>query len=202
MVWVSFLAAMTITIGVLSIDRREARGGFLAANITEVPAAAIDAERDPLFSLDAPLDTQRWTGIVVHHLGKLAGDAESVHRLHLSHGLQGLGYHFVIGNGNGLGDGVIHVGYRWNQQQPGAHVAGPAGDSHNLHSIGICLVGNGDRRSFTDKQIEQLNRLVQRLQRQLNIPAHNVRLNRDLVAGTDNPGRFFPAGRFREQLLD
>src|SRR5207249_11104331 len=111
--------------------------GFLLTNLETVgekPTAA----GDPIFQLKSPLDRQRWTGIVIHHLGEPAGDADSVTRKHLSYGYKGLGYHFLIGNGNGLGDGVVHVGYRWNEQLPGAHVLGPAGTAHNQHSIGIC----------------------------------------------------------------
>ena len=104
-------------------------------------------ESDPVFVLDQSLDRTRWTGIVIHHLGQPFGTAESVHRMHLGWGYQGLGYHFLIGNGNGLADGEVHVGYRWNQQLPGAHVVGPDATKLNEHTIGICLVGNGHSQS-------------------------------------------------------
>jgi hypothetical protein len=202
---VSFLAAITIVTGLLAMGDRGQRSGFLAAaNTVLIPTAAAAADTDPIFDTAAPLDRQRWTGIVIHHSGQPAGDIESLTRLHESYGYSaGLGYHFVIGNGNGLGDGVIHVGNRWNQQLPGAHTAGPTGAAHNQHSIGICLIGNGDRRPFTPQQMAQLVSLVRRLQRELDIPAQRVWLHREIAPGlTDSPGRLFAAGEMREQLAN
>ena len=113
-----------------------------------------------------------------------------------------MGYHFLIGNGNGLGDGVTHVGDRWVNQQPGAHCVGPDGDYHNQRSIGIALIGNGNRRPFTDRQITELIRLVQQLQRELNLPASAVQLHRDVARDlTSSPGEFFPVGQFEQRLL-
>lgn len=193
---------MTLVTGLLALSRDSEPGGFLAASVATFGAGDADSGLNPIFITDAPLGHRRWTGIVIHHLGEPAGDAESVHRLHQSYGFQGLGYHFLIGNGNGLGDGVIHVGYRWNDQLPGAHTMGDAGTHHNQRSIGICLIGNGDRRSFSDRQIRQLVMLVRALQREFDIPAGHVHLHRELAGQTSSPGRRFPAAQFREQLLN
>ena len=185
----------------VAVQNGPAQTGFL---LTSVDTVGQQNTSDPIFQIAQPLDRHRWTGIVVHHLGEPAGDADSINRQHVSLGYQGLGYHFLIGNGNGLGDGVVHVGYRWNQQQPGAHVPGKTNLAahHNQHSIGICLVGNGDRRGFTDRQLAQLQTLIHRLQTELDIPSDNVLLHRDLVQQATSPGKFFPAAQFREQLLD
>ena len=200
-VWASFLAAMTGVTGLLALqDVGGAGPGPLAA--ASIGMLGDRPAEDPVFRIDAALDKERWTGIVIHDSGEPAGEPDSLHRLHISRGLQGLGYHFVIGNGNGLGDGVIHVGYRWNQQLPGAHVPGEAGEHHNRHSIAICLIGNGDRRPFTDAQMAQLVGLVQRLQQRLGIPADRVQLQSDLVPGVSSPGRFFSSALLSEQLLD
>lgn len=200
-VWTVFIGAMAAVTGLLALNDAQAPAGFL---LTSVDVVGAKPGGESIFTLDQPLDRQRWTGIVIHHLGEPAGDAESIHRQHLSMGYQGLGYHFLIGNGNGLGDGVVHVGYRWDRQQPGAHVLGRSevAAQHNQHSIAICLVGNGDRRPFTDQQMARLTNLVQRLQAQLNIPGEQVRLHRELVPHTTSPGKFFAAAQFREQLLD
>ena len=124
-------------------------------------------------------------------------------RVHLGFGYPSLGYHFLIGNGNGMGDGVIHVGERWVKQLPGAHARGSDADYHNRHSIAICLFGNGDRRRFTDRQAVQLMDLVGRLQRELNIPASAVRLHRDVAPGlTSSPGDFFPAVQLEQRLVN
>ena len=114
-------------------------------------------------------------------------------------GLAGLGYHFVIGNGVGMSDGEIHVGRRWLDQLPGAHGAGVRGDHYNRTSIGVCLVGNGDRRRFSDAQIQRLAQLTSSLARELGIPADRVLLHSDL-SGARSPGAFFPEARFRELI--
>jgi N-acetyl-anhydromuramyl-L-alanine amidase AmpD len=193
---------MTLVGGVLALGQNSAGGGFLAASVTTLGATVDDDGLSPLFETGASLDEHRWTGIVIHHLGEPAGDAQYVHRLHQSYGHQGLGYHFLIGNGNGLGDGVIHVGYRWNEQLPGAHVMGAAGHEHNLHSIAICLIGNGDRRPFTDRQLRQLVLVIRALQARFDIPGSRVYLHRDLAPATSSPGRLFPFAQIREQLIN
>ena len=200
MVWLSFLGAITLLIGLLTLGERGLQRGFLIA--TNLAAVRPEPGLDPIFRTEVAPDPRRWTGIVIHHLGLPAGDADRVHRLHLSYGYDGLGYHFLVGNGSGLGDGSVHVGYRWNRQLPGAHVVGPAGDHHNRRSIGICLIGNGDRRTFTESQMRSLISLVRRLQRELGLPAEAVVLHRDVASGLSSPGRFFEAARFKERLID
>ncbi len=200
-VWLSFFVAMTMVTGLLTMQESAyPGGGFLIA--TNIGTLGTQPAFDPVFQISTSLERKRWTGIVIHHSGEPAGDLESINRLHLSLGLKGLGYHFLIGNGNGLGDGVIHMGYRWDQQLPGAHVAGPSGNLHNQRSIGICLIGNGDRRPFTDAQIAQLINLIQRLQSEMKIPADQVYLHRDLSENTASPGRFFSVAQLQEQLLE
>jgi hypothetical protein len=199
-VWLSFLAAMTAVIGLLVMSEGGLSGGHLiAANLASV---GDEPSGERIFLTRVPLDRARWTGIVIHHLGRPAGDAEFVHRLHQSYGYQGLGYHFLIGNGNGLGDGVVHVGYRWDEQLQGAHVVGEFEAYHNQRSVGICLIGNGDRRPFSEKQMRSLVSLVRRLQRELGIPRERVYLHHDLAGEVSSPGRYFAAARFEAQLLD
>jgi len=189
------MAAVT---GVLAIADDGPRAGYAATALEPIHGPA---PRDPVMSIRAPLDGQRWTGIVIHHSALPAGDPGSMHRLHQGYGYQGLGYHFIIGNGHGMEDGAVHVGYRWAEQLPGAHALGPESEAHNQRSIGICLIGNGDRREFTAAQIARLVELVQRLQRELEIPASAVRLHRDIAPGQSSPGNHFPAAELHEQLL-
>lgn len=199
MVWVVFIAATTIVVLFHTLTRGEGRGGFLMAASLDVLNEQIDS--DPIFNLNASLDRTRWTSIIIHDLGLPSGDASSVDRHHRSLGYQGLGYHFLIGNGSGLGDGIVHVGYRWTDQLPGAHATGPNADYFNNRAISICLIGNGDRRSFTDRQFDTLLALIRRLQRELAIPADRVLLHRDIAPGVTSPGRFFDSAELYEQLL-
>jgi N-acetylmuramoyl-L-alanine amidase len=198
-VWAAFIGAMTLVAGLLLLSDGGGMSGGLPLTMNTGQLTS-QTQKDPLFDTDAPLDHARWTGIVIHHLGEPAGDAESIHRRHQSMGFDGLGYHFVIGNGNGMGDGTIEAGYRWLQQKPGAHVIGSAGRLHNHHSIGIVLIGNFDRREPTEAQMRSLTTLVRRLQRELSIPASAVVMHRDLVGGITSPGQFFPEAELREQL--
>jgi len=186
---------MTLVTGLLILGDESGPRGIVAAGVAPTVRST-----DPIAPSQAVLDSQRWKGIVVHHSGRPVGDADSIEREHLSFGYASLGYHFVIGNGHGLGDGAVFVGSRWNLQQPGAHAGGAKSDWHNEHAIGICLVGNGDRRPFTERQMRELVSLVRRLQQELDISASAVRLHAD-VAAVSSPGRFFPVAEFESQLL-
>jgi N-acetyl-anhydromuramyl-L-alanine amidase AmpD len=206
-VWGAFAAAMTLACGVLVLGDAEGPRPVVMA-VPELESRT-DLGVNPR---EARLDRKRWDAIVIHHSGTPAGDGASIARMHAEQGLVGLGYHFVIGNGQGLGDGAIEVGARWNRQQPGAHVASRAhvagaapvavssADHLNEHAVAICLVGNGDRRRFTDRQIRELSSLVRRLQRELGIAADRVYLHGD-VAPVSSPGVHFPAAEFEGQLL-
>ena len=213
-VWASFFAAMTAVAGVLLL------GDSGAPQIDPVvsPTLLGSDQLEPSLVLprEAHLAAGQWQAIVIHHSATPAGDAVTLDRQHVAAGLAGMGYHFVIGNGQGLGDGVVEVGYRWNRQLPGAHVASasPAemragiskaslsaadADQYNRHSIGICLIGNGNRREFTDRQVRELVTLVRALQDQLGIPATAVHLHSDL-SELESPGKFFPTAEFETQI--
>ena len=71
----------------------------------------------------------------------------------------------------------------------------------NEHTIGICLIGNGDRRPFTDRQMQALIALVRALQQELGLPADTVSLHRELAPEVSSPGRFFAEARLYQQLL-
>jgi hypothetical protein len=163
---------------------------------------------------EAPMDRTRWNAIVIHHSGTPAGDAASIARMHGDEGLAGLGFHFVVGNGQGLPDGFIEVGPRWNSQLPGAHVASrratdgsrlvslradASAEQLNLHAVGVCLIGNGESRAFTDEQLKSLTALVRELQQQCEIPASRVFMHSQLVQ-VASPGGKFPHEMFALQL--
>ncbi len=208
---------MTGATGILLLGDKGAPLAVAAVNpqiLTVTPAA-----RPTTLSTIAPrertITAGNWTSIVIHHSATLGGDVASIERNHKSAGLSGLGYHFVIGNGQGLGDGTVHVGYRWNRQLPGAHVASTAAgssstltraaltpsdaDQFNRHSVGVCLIGNGNRREFTERQMRELVWIVRELQGQLDIPASRVYLHSDLSA-IESPGKLFPTAEFEAQI--
>jgi LysM repeat protein len=103
----------------------------------------------------------RWTHLVVHHSGVEAGNAKAYDGAHRRRGMEnGLAYHFVIGNGRDSGDGQIEVGPRWTRQIYGGHVRST---DMNEHGIGICLVGNFEKRSPGRRQLAALYALLDHL---------------------------------------
>jgi hypothetical protein len=139
-----------------------------------------------------------WKYIVIHHSATDTGSAASFDREHRERGWDGLGYHFVIGNGTGSGDGQVEVGYRWRQQLRGAH----AGNlDYNERGIGLCLVGDFEKSYPTARQMDSLNALVRFLQARCGITANNI-IGHDDVPGkkTRCPGRNFSVAAFRAAL--
>lgn len=197
-VWVAFIATMTVVGGIL-----------LLADPTPAPhlsstrtALSLDLTGQPsrsVFDTDVVIDANDWVQIVIHHSGNQHGTIEGLARQAQSRGLKSLGHHFVIGNGNGMGDGELHVSYRWMQQLAGAHVSGPNADWNNRHSISVCLVGNGETNEFSDAQMQRLVDLVLGLQREFGIDLDRVLMGSSL-SEQRSPGRRFPEQRFREQL--
>ena len=158
---------------------------------------------------DSGIDRERWDHIVIHDSGSMAGTVRELDAEAREAGLYELGYHFVIGNGSGLSDGVVEATPRWNRQGAGAHVATSAMpspseqrrvDALNRHAIGICLIGHGERSAFSEAQLRALTDLVRALQLQLDIPASQVMLHSDLTPEVSSPGRFFPVERLEAHL--
>lgn len=168
------------------------------ALVSDVDAAG-PTDIQAIFDTRVDLEQGRWDGVIIHHSGSQYGSPALIAAEHQSRNLHGLGHHFVIGNGNGADDGELHVGYRWLDQLPGAHTGGPNEGAFNRRYVGVCLVGDGDQRSFTDGQLRRLGRLIEALTRELDIPADQVLLHRD-VAQTSSPGRLFPEAWLRGQV--
>ena len=198
-VWVALLGAMTSVGALLFALDGKAGARMDGLSLPALVAPAGPSSVEGVFRTRGELDRQRWLSIVVHHSGTASATPESLESQARAAGLKGLGYHFVIGNGRGLDDGEIHVGYRWLDQLPGAHAAGKDADWYNLHSIGICMVGNGDRQQFTPAQTRRLVQLVNALAREFKIPRERIVLHSDIAAVSD-PGTFFPGAEFREQI--
>ena len=198
-VWMSLIAAMTVGAGLLyAVSQRPAAG---SDGLAVMPLMATDEPN----SVEVVLDTRvklaknSWKSVVIHDTGSAFGSQSSLDSEARSRQLRGIGYHFVIGNGNGMGDGELFVTDRWLNQVNGAHVAGDRGIEMNKQSIGICLVGAGDHQKFTTAQMKRLVALLDTLQNELNIPAERVYLHRDLAA-VGSPGKLFPSVELKRQL--
>jgi len=198
-VWGAFLGAMTTVGGFFWMVQGGPTPRLDGLALPAMVAAAGPSSIEAVFRTTAPIEDKRWQAIVIHHSGSPFGTPATIEAQHRAMNIDGLGHHFIIGNGSGLPDGEIRVGYRWQDQLPGAHVSGPQGDWYNRNAISICLVGDGRRRPYTDQQLRRLVQLVSAMSERLGIPADHVYLHSDLTQ-TDDPGRFFPEAAFREQL--
>jgi len=133
--------------------------------------------------------------VVIHHSATPSGSAAAFDREHRAKGWDELGYHFVIGNGNGTADGQIEIGPRWRKQKYGAHAKTPD-NRYNEYGIGICLVGNFDGSLPTRAQMDALARLTAWLQAEYSIPAERVITHKD-TKPTACPGRLFNSAQLR-----
>ncbi len=199
-VWSALVGAMTVVTGLLFVLGGRDAGPLTGRTVTALASVNPASGIERIFETRAPIEPGRWHAIVIHDTGQPSGSPASIDAAHREMGLAGLGYHFVIGNGVQMGDGEIHAGFRWIDQLPGAHVAGPSGARWNRDSIGIALVGNGDRRPFTPTQINRLVDLVVELAHRLDIPADRIYLHSD-IAAVSSPGRYFPASVL-DQVVD
>jgi len=141
---------------------------------------------------------REWQYVVVHHTATGAGSVDSINASHLKNKDKngnpwlGIGYHFVIGNGDGMTDGAIEPTFRWRTQIQGAH-AGSANKDYNERGIGVCLVGNFEKTPPTAAQKRSVKLLVATLRNEYRIPVANVVGHKDIRASaTECPGKYFP----------
>ena len=164
----------------------------------------------PLMSLDHPRgldgifenvvdDNSDWQSIVIVHSGSPAGSPDEIERDHREIGYDAMGFHFLIGNGTGMVNGEIHVGQRWLDQESGVVLAGADSSAENDSMIQICLIGDGDRKTFSDSQMQSLAQLVVELSKRIGVDRSQILLHED-IAGTSSPGRYFPRSAFEELL--
>ena len=137
-----------------------------------------------------------WKWIVIHHSASPAGSMAVFDKEHKAKGWDGVGYHFVIGNGTNSADGQVEVTPRWPIQKWGAH-AKTADNRYNEYGIGICLVGNFDVERPTPRQLASLARLVAYLSKTYHIPINNVIGHRD-TKPTECPGRYVSLPTIRQ----
>jgi len=164
--------------------------------------ASVKERAAALVHVPSDVRSRRWRYIVVHHSAGASGDAHSIndYHTHVRGWRNGLGYHFVIGNGSATPDGFIEAGPRWARQMDGAHAESP-GNRMNREGIGICLVGNFEQGPASEAQMRALVQLVRALQRRHGIPRRRVIGHRDVKQGhTVCPGSHFSIEQLRKML--
>lgn len=146
------------------------------------------------------IEPGRWRAVVVHHSASRQATPQGMHRYHLlQRGWEnGLGYHFVIGNGVNYPNGEVYVGHRWNGQQTGAHCKAGAGryfgtwrpdNFFNERAVGICLIGNFEQEAPTRAQLDSLTRLLAFLCREAGINPDCIYGHGEVTHKTACPGR-------------
>jgi N-acetyl-anhydromuramyl-L-alanine amidase AmpD len=143
--------------------------GLMALREDRAEGAAAASAPDPAWEPAGGVRTG-WTHVIVHHSAGAAGSAADFDRQHREKGWEGLGYHFVIGNGSMTEDGRVEAGERWAAQRDGAH----AKAEWNARAVGICLVGNFEDEAPSAAQQAALERLCRWLCRRCGIPPANV----------------------------
>ncbi|MGC3959409.1 MAG: N-acetylmuramoyl-L-alanine amidase [Verrucomicrobiota bacterium] len=148
----------------------------------------------------APVKAGRWRYIVIHHAAVDEGTMQALDRYHREqrHMENGLAYHFLIGNGNGMADGAIGVGNRWKKQLDGGHLHSA---TQNQMALGICLIGNFDQDRPTEKQMQSLEALTRALMKRCQLSASAVKTHQQInVVSTRCPGKYFPTRDFLNRL--
>ncbi len=143
-----------------------------------------------------------WKYVVLHHTATDSGNVESIHEAHLKNKDKsgkpwlGIGYHFVIGNGDGMPDGEIEPTFRWRGQMHGAHAG--VGE-YNQQGIGIVLIGNFEKHPPSSGQTRAVKELVSSLAADYGITGDRVIGHGDVKA-TECPGQHFPLNEIRGSI--
>ncbi|MET0261784.1 MAG: LysM peptidoglycan-binding domain-containing protein [Rariglobus sp.] len=146
-----------VTVTALKIANGLKNDRITVGQVLRIPGTSVLAQ---VISATAgiKIEKRRWRYVVAHHSGIEAGNAKSYGAAHKRRGMEnGLAYDFVIGNGKDSGDGEIEIGPRWMKQIDGGHVRSAF---YNTHGIGICLVGNFEKRRPGAKQMASFIALV------------------------------------------
>lgn len=150
----------------------------------------------------AAVQRGRWKFIVVHNSGTRQGNARAFdyYHKHVRKMVNGLAYHFVVGNGTSSGDGQVEIGDRWRRQINGGHVHS---DYLNNIALGICLVGDFNKDQPTRAQLDSCEELIRYLRIRCgkadgrDIPVRPHREVNPPQWATDCPGDAFPYVFFR-----
>lgn len=104
--------------------------------------ADFDFDSWPVVSSDAPIEEQR------KGIESIINEIDS---WHMKRWPTGFGYHFAIGNGHGIPDGVVALG------RPMAY-QGAQCKHHNHDSVGILVIGDLEDKDPTEAQIDACSR--------------------------------------------
>ena len=169
-VWASLL--VTLTVVGASLYAIGGQGSSRSDN-NAIPLFMPSASQglDPIFSNPVPL--RAWDRIVVIDTGTPFANVDTLEARAKELGEpNGIGYHFVIGNGRNLTDGQVRMCPRWRAQKPASAAYGR--DLATAGTLVICVVGDTKRSRVTDDQAQSTGDLIKQLSQRFNIPASRV----------------------------
>jgi hypothetical protein len=185
------LVAWQLSVCGCSVSAAPPENSSPKAVVGEKPVAA---PRSPLEEWSTDVELRGWKYVVLHHSATVTGNVaeiDAAHRQRLDENgvpWRGVGYHFVIGNGHGMGDGAIEPTFRWKEQADGAHAG--VGQFNEL-GIGVCLIGDFENDAPTPAQLASARRLVAALKSEFRIGNDRILCHRDLKP-TACPGSRLP----------
>ncbi len=126
----------------------------IAASSTSLPGDSTAGAELP-DGLEPRTQSRAWQYIVLHHTATDAGDIETIDEAHRkrtdSSGRPwlGIGYHFLIGNGHPMPDGLVEPTFRWHDQLHGA--TPPAVNTMNEESAFALSATSRSNRPHNDR---------------------------------------------------
>lgn len=149
---------------------------------------------------------KRWKYIVIHHSAGDYGNIEHLQKIHKQRQakdpIDAIAYHYIIGNGNGMVDGEVGSDMRKNLNLWGVHVSANNWDK-NFRGLGICIIGNLEKKEMTPKQYKSLLDLTINLMSKYNIDIENVDYHGKISGeSTKCPGKLFPYQKFSKDLKE
>lgn len=190
-----------VTVTALKIANKLKGDVIFKGQVLVIPGGGRTAVLGRVIAATASLKIERgrWKYVVAHHSGIEAGNAKAYGAAHKRRGMEnGLAYDFVIGNGKDSGEGEIEIGPRWLKQIDGGHVRSA---HYNTHGIGICLVGNFEKRRPSERQMASFTALVDWLREEAPLgvkPKFTVHRWVDR-SHTVCPGKFFPYAAMKKR---
>ncbi len=146
----------------------------------------------------------RWKYIVIHHSAGNYGTIEFLQEVHRERQagdpIDAIPYHYVIGNGNGLGMGEVASDWRQEMDIWGTHMSAN-NKARNFLGLGVCLVGNFEETTVPPQQFDSLVSLTGSLMSRYRISPTNVGFHGKIQGeSTKCPGKLFPHDRFRAAI--
>ncbi len=141
---------------------------------------------------------------MIHHSAGDFGTIEFLQQVHRERQpndpIDAIPYHYVIGNGNGLGLGEVAQDWRGERGIWGAHLSGN-NTYTNVRGIGICLIGNFQASTVPPAQLAALISLTKDLMSRHGIRTEDV-LGHGRVDGESTlcPGENFPWSEFQAAI--